>query len=66
MRGEEILSLRTQEYEAKGYPKDQALKVAVDVIGGFLLENDMTEHLALHFPWQIRHIQTTFSAFVPI
>ncbi len=25
-----------------GYPKDQALKVAIDVIGSFLLENDMT------------------------
>ena len=30
-----------------GYPKDQALRVAVDTIGGFLLENDMTVYLVL-------------------
>ena len=30
-----------------GYPKDQALKVAVDTIGGFLLENDMMVYLVV-------------------
>ncbi|MBE6536893.1 MAG: O-acetyl-ADP-ribose deacetylase [Ruminococcaceae bacterium] len=29
------------------YPKDQALKVAIDVIGGFLLENDMTVYIVI-------------------
>ena len=30
-----------------GYPKDQALKVAVDTIGEFLLENDMTVYIVV-------------------
>ena len=30
-----------------GYPKDQALRVAVDAIGEFLLRNDMTVYLVL-------------------
>lgn len=30
-----------------GYPKDQALKVAVDTIGDFLLENDMTVFIVI-------------------
>ena len=30
-----------------GYPKDQALKVAVDEIGDFLLENDMTVYIVI-------------------
>lgn len=30
-----------------GYPKDQALKVAIDVISGFLLENDMTVYIVI-------------------
>ena len=30
-----------------GYPKDQALKVAVDVIGAFLLENEMKVYLVI-------------------
>ena len=30
-----------------GYPKDRALKVAVDVISGFLLENDMTVYIVI-------------------
>lgn len=30
-----------------GYPKDQALRAAVDVISGFLLENDMTVYLVI-------------------
>ena len=32
---------------AYGYPKDQALAVAVDTIGRFLLENDMTVYLVV-------------------
>ena len=30
-----------------GYPKDQALKVAVDTIGAFLLENEMTVYIVI-------------------
>ena len=30
-----------------GYPKDQALRVAVDIIGEFLLHNDMTVYLVI-------------------
>ena len=30
-----------------GYPKDQALKVAIDVISNFLLENDMTVYIVI-------------------
>lgn len=30
-----------------GYPKDQALRVAVDTIGEFLLENDMTVYIVV-------------------
>ena len=30
-----------------GYPKDQALRVAVDTIGQFLMENDMTVYLVI-------------------
>ena len=30
-----------------GYPKDQALRVAIDVIGAFLLENDMTVYIVI-------------------
>lgn len=30
-----------------GYPKDQALKVAMDVISDFLLENDMTVYIVI-------------------
>lgn len=30
-----------------GYPKDEALKVAVDVIGDFLLKNDMTVYIVI-------------------
>ena len=30
-----------------GYPKDQALKIAVDVIRTFLLENEMTVYIVL-------------------
>ena len=30
-----------------GYPKDQALKVAVDIIGNFLLENEMTVFIVI-------------------
>ena len=30
-----------------GYPKDQALRVAVDTIGEFLMENDMTVYLVI-------------------
>jgi len=32
---------------AYGYPKEQALKVAVDVISGFVLENDMTVYIVV-------------------
>ena len=31
-----------------GYPKDKALKVAVDTIADFLLENDMTVYLVIY------------------
>ncbi len=30
-----------------GYPKDQALRIAVDTIGAFLLENDMTAYIVI-------------------
>ena len=30
-----------------GYPKDKALKVAVDTVGHFLLENDMTVYIVV-------------------
>lgn len=30
-----------------GYPKDQALRVAVDTIGEFLMENDMTVYIVI-------------------
>ena len=30
-----------------GYPKDQALRVAVDTIGEFLVENDMTVYIVI-------------------
>lgn len=30
-----------------GYPKDRALKVAIDVISGFLLENEMTVYIVI-------------------
>lgn len=30
-----------------GYPKDQALRVAVDTIGDFLMENDMTVYIVI-------------------
>ncbi|MBS5843721.1 MAG: O-acetyl-ADP-ribose deacetylase [Clostridiales bacterium] len=30
-----------------GYPKDQALKVAIDIISDFLLENDMTVYIVI-------------------
>ena len=33
-----------------GYPKDQALKVAVDTIGDFLLQHDMTVYLVIFIP----------------
>lgn len=32
---------------AYGYPKDQALKIATDVISGFVLENDITVYLVV-------------------
>lgn len=31
-----------------GYPKDQALRVAIDTISGFLLEHDMTVYLVIY------------------
>ena len=30
-----------------GYPKDQALKVAIDTISSFLLENEMTVYIVI-------------------
>jgi len=32
---------------AYGYPKDQALRVAVDTVGEFLMENDMTVYIVI-------------------
>lgn len=40
-----------------GYPKDQALRVAIDTIGAFLLENDMTVYLVI-FDKKAYHIGT--------
>ena len=37
---------------AYGYPKDQAMAVAVEVITAFLLENDMTVYLVLFGPME--------------
>ena len=31
-----------------GYPKDQALKVAIDTISSFLLENEMTVYIDVY------------------
>ncbi len=31
-----------------GYPKDQTLKVAIDIISGFLLENDMLVYIVIY------------------
>ena len=32
---------------AFGFPKDEALRIAVDTIGEFLVENDMTVYLVI-------------------
>ena len=42
-----------------GYPKDQALKVAVDTIGDFLLAHDMTVYLVI-FDRRKAHRRKTF------
>ena len=43
-----------------GYPKAQALKVAVDTIRDFLLENDMTVYVVL-FDKELNEIGTKLS-----
>ncbi|MGN1479751.1 MAG: O-acetyl-ADP-ribose deacetylase [Acutalibacteraceae bacterium] len=46
---------------AYGYPKDQALKVAVDVISGFLLENEMTVYIVVFDKTAFRISEKLFS-----
>lgn len=43
-----------------GYPKDQALKVAIDTISDFLLENDMTVYIVI-FDRKAYQIDESFS-----
>ncbi|MCI8464284.1 MAG: O-acetyl-ADP-ribose deacetylase [Lachnospiraceae bacterium] len=50
---------------AYGYPKDQALKVAVDTIGKFLLEHELSVYLTL-FGWEICDIRKTLPTAVRI
>jgi O-acetyl-ADP-ribose deacetylase (regulator of RNase III) len=46
---------------AYGYPKDQALKVAIDVIGEFLLENEMTVYIVVFDKTAYRISEKLFS-----
>ena len=39
-----------------GYPKDQALKVAIDTISSFLLENEMTVYIVIFDPVSYTHL----------
>lgn len=44
-----------------GYPKDRALKTAVDAIGEFLLDNDMTVYLVVYGPHSLQIGHKLFS-----
>jgi len=46
-RGCETVAFPLISSGAYGYPKDQALRIAIDVIGEFLLENEMTVYVVV-------------------
>lgn len=45
-----------------GYPKDEALKVAIDTISSFLLENDMIEHEKSKYGWEFLFLGANIDA----
>ncbi|HHY81871.1 MAG TPA: O-acetyl-ADP-ribose deacetylase [Clostridiales bacterium] len=47
---------------AYGYPKDQALKVAISVIGDFLLKNEMTVYLVVYDKSSFRLSEKLYSS----